>query len=619
MVSKKSDLEIFIHNLTQQPGVYRMLDDAGKILYIGKARNLKKRVSSYFIKTAVSVKTRVMLAKIHSIEVTVTHTEKEALLLENNQIKQFQPRYNILFRDSKSYPYICFSPEHDFPRFSYYRGAKRKSDRYFGPYPSAGAVRNTLNLIKSLFAVRQCTDRFFRNRTRPCLEYQIKRCSAPCVGLISPVDYAEDVQHTIMFLRGEGAQVIDSLIKPMQQAADALEYERAARYRDQISNVRKLQESQYMSTGKGSIDIIATSVQAGIACVQVFFIRNGLHQGSHTYFPKNYLYAQNFLMPTAVESAIIESFIAQFYLQEQSQKDIPKEILLSHIPHNKTLLEATIATKSKHKVRIKNDCRGDRAKWLEMAQENVLLSLAQYLRKNANQKQRMKVLQEVLHLDKLPQRMECFDISHTGGSEAVAACVVFENGHPLKAEYRQFNMQNIQAGDDYAAIEQAVMRRYMRVKKERGKVPDIIFIDGGLGQVKKARKVLDELQLKTAILIGVAKGVSRKPGLETLYIDRDSKRMHLPEDSLGLHLIQYIRDEAHRFAVSSHRNKRKKVHGNSLLENIEGIGKKRRQNLLKHFGGLHGISSAGVEDLIKVAGIKKYLAHKIYNTFHGVS
>lgn len=619
MVSKKSDLEIFIHDLTQKPGVYRMLDGAGKILYIGKAKNLKKRVASYFTKNTTSVKTRVMLTQIHSIEVTVTHTEKEALLLENNQIKQFQPRYNILFKDSKSYPYIYASTEHDFPKFSYHRGTQAKLGLYFGPYPSAGAVRETLNIIKKLFTVRQCTDNFFRNRTRPCLEHQIKRCSAPCVGLISQADYAKDVQHTIMFLRGEGAQVIDNLIKPMQQAADALEYERAARYRDQISNVRKLQESQCMSTGKGSVDVIATSVQAGVACVQVFFIRNGLNQGSHTYFPKNYLHAQNFLMPTAVESAIIESFIAQFYLQEQSQKDIPKEILLSHTPQNKKLLEETITTKSKSKVYIKHGCRGDRAKWIKMAQENVELSLAQYLRKNANQKQRMVVLQEVLQLDILPQRMECFDISHTGGSEAVAACVVFENGQPLNAEYRKFNMQNIQAGDDYAAIEQAVMRRYTRIKKEHGKMPNIIFIDGGLGQVRRARKVLDGLQFQKSILIGVAKGALRKSGLETLYIDRDSQRIHLPEDSLGLHLIQYIRDEAHRFAVNSHRNRRKIAHRNSLLENIEGIGQKRRQNLLRHFGGLHGVSSAGVGDLAKVAGIKKHLAHKIYNTFHGVS
>jgi len=602
------DSAAFLKGLTGKPGVYRMLNEAGKVLYVGKARNLKKRVSSYFTRADSSPKTRAMVAQIRNIEVTVTHTEKEALILENNQIKAIKPRYNIWFKDDKSYPYIHLSTEHDFPGLSYHRGAKSKKGIYFGPYPSAGAVRNTLNLMKKLFKTRQCKDSFFANRTRPCLEYQIKRCSAPCTNIISQEDYSKDIEHSIMFLQGKNDQVIDSLIKPMQEAADALNYERAAHYRDQISNLRKLQENQYITAEKGNIDVIACEYKAGVACVWMFFIRNGLNQGSKTYFPKH--------PANATPESILEAFLAQFYLKDRAVSGLPKEILLSHEPDNSKLLQEVISSHVKRQIKIKSRCRGNRAKWVKMALENAGLSLTQHLANKESRQHRTDKLTQLLNLEIPIQRMECFDISHTGGEATVASCVVFDAEGPLTTDYRKFNITNITPGDDYAAMEQAITRRYTRVKKEEGKIPDIIFIDGGKGQVGKAQEVLEELQLNEPILIGVAKGPSRKAGLETLIIERDNKQLHLPHDSSALHLIQHIRDESHRFAITGHRQRRKKTRNQSPLENIDGVGQKRRQNLLRHFGGLQGITSAGVGDLAKVNGINKNLAQKIYDTFH---
>ncbi len=602
------DSAAFLKGLTGRPGVYRMLDKSGKVLYVGKARNLKKRVSSYFTRADTSPKTRAMVAQIRGIEVTVTHTEKEALILENNQIKRLKPRYNIWFKDDKSYPYIYVSTNHDFPGLSYHRGAKSKKGRYFGPYPSAGAVRNTLYLMKKLFLTRQCKDNFFANRTRPCLEYQIKRCSAPCTEFISQEDYQKDIQHSIMFLQGKNEQVIDSLVTPMQEAADAQDYERAAHYRDQISNLRKLQESQYITATKGNIDVIACQVKEGIACVLVFFIRNGLNQGSQTYFPKH--------SANTVPELILEAFLAQFYLKDHAVSGMPEEILLSHEPGNSKLLQEVISTHAKRQIKIKRHVRGDRAQWVKMAVENADISLTQHLANKENRQLRTDKLSLVLQLEIPVQRMECFDISHTSGEATVASCVVFDSEGPLTTDYRKFNITNITPGDDYAAMEQAITRRYTRVKKEEGKIPDIIFIDGGKGQVAKAQMALEELQINEPVLIGVAKGPSRKAGLETLIIERDDKQIHLPHDSPALHLIQHIRDEAHRFAITGHRQRRKKTRNQSPLENIEGVGQKRRQNLLRHFGGIQGITSAGVEDLAKVSGINKNLAQKIYDTFH---
>lgn len=598
----------YLKNLTGKPGVYRMLDGSGVVIYVGKAMHLKKRVSSYFTLADNSPKTRAMVAQIQGIEVTVTHTEKEALILENNQIKALRPRYNIWFKDDKSYPYIHISTEHKFPSLSYHRGAKNKKGRYFGPYPSAGAVRNTLHLIKKLFMTRQCKDSFFANRTRPCLEYQIKRCSAPCTNFISHADYQKDIMHSIMFLQGKNEQVIDSLITPMQRTADALEYERAAHYRDQIIHLRKLQESQYITTEKGNIDVIACQYQGGVACVWMFFIRNGLHQGSKTYFPKHPV--------NTTQEAILEAFLAQFYLKAQATTGAPKEILLSHAVDNSKLLQEVISNHIKRQIKIKNRCRGERAKWVEMAVENATISLSQYLANKESRQQRTDKLAQFLNLERPIQRMECFDISHTSGEATVASCVVFNDEGPLNTDYRKFNIANITPGDDYAAMEQAIMRRYTRIKKEDGKIPDIIFIDGGKGQVGKAQKVLEELQLNEPILIGVAKGRARKAGLESLILERGNKRIHLPHDSPALHLIQHIRDESHRFAIAGHRQRRKKVRNQSPLENIDGVGPIRRQNLLRHFGGLQGITSAGVGDLTKIRGINKNLAQKIYDTFH---
>ncbi len=606
--SNSFDSAAFLKELTGKPGVYRMLNESGKVLYVGKARNLKKRVSSYFTRADTSPKTRAMVTQIRDIEITVTHTEKEALILENNQIKALKPRYNIWFKDDKSYPYIYLSTEHDFPGLSYHRGAKSKKGRYFGPYPSASSVHNTLNLMKKLFMTRQCKDSFFANRTRPCLEYQIKRCSAPCTAFISQEDYQKDIEHGIMFLQGKNEQVIDSLIIPMEKASDALEYERAAHYRDQISNLRKIQENQYITAEKGNIDVIACQYKEGFACVWVFFIRNGMNQGSKTYFPKH--------PANTTPESILEAFLAQSYLRDRAVSGLPKEILLSHEPENSKLLQEVISSHIKRQIKIKYHCRGDRAKWVKMASENAKLSLTQHLANKESRQQRTDKLTQFLNLEIPIQRMECFDISHTGGEATVASCVVFDAEGPLKTDYRKFNITNITPGDDYAAMEQAIMRRYTRVKKEEGKIPDIIFIDGGKGQVGKAQKVLEELQLNEPLLIGIAKGPSRKAGLETLIIEHENKQIHLPHDSPALHLIQHIRDEAHRFAISGHRQRRKKARNQSSLENIEGVGQKRRQNLLRYFGGLQGIISAGVEDLAKVHGINKNLAQKIYDTFH---
>ncbi len=608
------DSAAFLKDLTVRPGVYQMLDEAAKVLYVGKAQNLKKRVSSYFTRADNSPKTRAMVAQIRDIEVIVTHTEKEALILENNLIKRLKPKYNIWFKDDKSYPYIYLSADHEFPGFAYHRGARNKKGRYFGPYPGAGAVRNTLNLMKKLFMTRQCNDNFFAARTRPCLEYQIKRCSAPCTAFISPEDYQKDIEHSVMFLEGKNEQVIENLVMPMQKAADSLAYERAAHYRNQIRNLRKINENQYITKEKGNIDVIACSHKEGITCVLVFFIRNGLNQGSKTFFPRH---------PANTDpESILEAFLAQFYLKNNVAANMPREILLSHEPENSHLLQEVISGHARgndhvqRRVKLKYRLRGDRAQWTKMALENADLSLSHQLANKENRQLRTEKLNALLNLEAPVQRMECFDISHTSGEATVAACVVFDAGGPLKADYRKFNITNITPGDDYAAIEQAITRRYTRIKREEGTMPDIIFIDGGKGQVARAKRVLEELQISEPVLIGVAKGPSRKAGLETLIMEHENRKIHLSHDSPALHLIQHIRDESHRFAITGHRQRRKKSRNRSALENIEGIGQKRRQNLLRHFGGLQGVTSAGMEDLAKVNGINKNIAQKIYDTFH---
>ena len=603
------DPKSFLKSLTSKPGVYRMLDGSGAVIYVGKARNLKQRVSSYFTRSnQQSSKTRVMVQAIASIEVTVTHTENEALILENNLIKELRPRYNVWFRDDKSYPYLYLSSDQKYPRLSYYRGTRRSKGQYFGPYPSAGAVKKTLHLIQKLFQIRSCKDSFFANRNRPCLQYQIKRCTAPCVDLISTEDYQQDVKHAVMFIAGKNEEVIKSLMEPMQQAAAALEYERAAQYRDQISNLRKVQEHQYISTEGGDFDIIACCSGHGMCCVQVMFIRGGLNLGSKAWFPEH--------VRDASEADIFNAFIPQFYLDQKAARTIPQEILLSHAPGEVQLLQEVLSAQAGKKISIKYRLRGERAKWVKMSRENAEVNLNQQLATTASQQHRHEELKHILNIDDTIERIECFDISHTQGEATVASCVVFGTEGAVSSDYRRFNIEGITPGDDYAAMEQVLMRRYIRVKKEEGKLPDLILIDGGKGQVSAARKIMEELQLNDIILVGIAKGPARKPGMETLILARENRTFTLPANSSALHLVQNIRDEAHRFAITGHRQRRKNVRNKSTLENIEGVGSKRRQNLIRYFGGIQGIISAGVDDIAMVPGINKNLAQKIYDNFH---
>jgi len=549
-----------------------------------------------------------MISQVCGIEVTVTRTEGEALLLESNLIKEDRPRYSVFFRDDKSYPYLYLDSGHDFPRLSFYRGARGGSGRYFGPYPGAGAARRTLNLTQKLFHIRQCDDTFFRNRSRPCLQYQIKRCSAPCVGYIDTEAYAADVEHAVLFLEGRNEEVIDALLDPMQRASDNLEFERAAHYRDQIASLRRIQGSQHITAPRGESDIIACAVRGGRACVQVFYIRGGRNLGNQPYFPDH----------SAGEEpgTVIAAFLAQHYLSGKSGRGIPPAIYTGHRPDDLELLQRLLGERAGMAVRIRWRSRGDGARWIAMARENAEIALEQYLSQRQKYTDRFEQLRELIDAADPLDRIECFDISHTGGEATVASCVVFGTEGAVKSDYRRFNIHDIAAADDYAAMRQVIQRRYTRIKKEEGRLPDLILIDGGRGQVGAARQALAELQLTDIPLLGIAKGPSRRPGLETLILADERRERRLPPASPVLHLLQEIRDEAHRFAITGHRQRRQKKRGSSPLEGIEGIGSKRRQQLIRHFGGLQGIERAAVEDLAKVAGINKNLAQKIYDTFH---
>lgn len=598
------DGKAFSEALTNRCGVYRMLDQDGKVLYVGKARHLKKRVSSYFgAPSRLSPKIRALVAQIRAIEVTVTHTENEALILENNLIKELKPRYNIVLRDDKSYPYIYLSND-EFPRLSFHRGARTGKGRYFGPYPSASAVRASLSLLQKLFLIRSCEDSFFRNRTRHCLQYQIKRCTAPCVGLIDPQAYREDVEHAVMFLQGRNEEVITHLVRRMEAASQALEFERAAHYRNQIDQLKRIQQSQYISLGSRDLDVIACATREDVACVQVFFIRGGHNLGNKTFFLKS-------TQGKGID-AILSSFLPQYYLAERA---IPPEILVHEAIRDARLLMEVFGERAGRKVVISSKVQGERAKFLRMAVENAEIALTQHLSLREGQQERLKALQELLKLSDPIERIECFDISHTQGEATVAACVVFGPEGAIKSEYRRFNIEGVAAGDDYAAMHQAILRRYTRVKREEGKLPEVLLIDGGKGQVRQAYEVMESLQIAMCI-VGVAKGPSRKPGLETLILSGEEGSVRLTPDSPALHLIQQIRDEAHRFAITAHRQRRAKARNTSPLESIEGIGAKRRRQLIQHFGGLQGVARAGVEDLGRVPGISKELAIKIYNWLH---
>ncbi|MBC8520304.1 MAG: excinuclease ABC subunit UvrC [Gammaproteobacteria bacterium] len=588
---------------TTRPGVYRMLNADGEILYIGKARNLKKRVSSYFRSSGLAPKTRALMSHVASVEVTTTHTENEALILESNLIKRHRPRYNILLRDDKSYPYIYLSTHTKFPRLGLHRGARNGKGRYFGPYPSAGAVRESLRLMQKLFPVRQCEDGFFRNRSRPCLQHQIQRCSAPCTRLITPEEYRQDVDHAVLFLEGKSGEVVDDLITKMGQAASGLQYEKAARFRDQISTLRRVQERQYISGERGDLDVVAVAMQGGSASIQLFNFRHGQNLGNRTYFPKN---AQG-----KSESEVLYAFLSQRYLEQSA----PAEILVTQEPDQRELLQDVLSTHAGHKVSIRHQLRGDRTRWMKMAQENAELALQSRLSHASSAIARVEALQDALKLHQLPQRMECFDISHTMGEETVASCVVFEDGVALKSDYRRLNIRDIAGGDDYAAMRQALQRRYTRLIKGEGKLPDLLLIDGGPGQCSQASSVLEELQIEGVTVLGVAKGPDRRAGQERLFLDGAAAQT-LPADSPALLLIQQIRDESHRFAITGHRQRRAKKRNRSPLEEISGVGPKRRQQLLNHFGGLQEIVRAGVEDISAVPGINQEIAQRIYDRFH---
>ncbi|MCB1820754.1 MAG: excinuclease ABC subunit UvrC [Candidatus Competibacteraceae bacterium] len=597
------DPKSYLKTLTALPGVYRMLDDSGQALYVGKARNLKQRVSSYFRENLASAKTRSLVSRIHAIEVTVTHTEVEALILESALIKELRPRYNILLRDDKGYPYIHVSAD-GFPRLSLHRGAKRGSGRYFGPYPNANAVRDTLDLLQKIFRLRSCEDSFFRARTRPCLQYQIKRCTAPCVGLVDKDAYQRQLRDAVLFLEGRSGQVIEDLAQRMETLAAALKFEEAALCRDQIIELRHIQQRQHVEGERGDLDVVACALRGGAACVQVFVFRDGRLLGNRAFFPA--------LPESAEAGAILSAFLGQYYLD----KVIPAEVLLSHEPMDALLLAQALEERAGRRVALVTHPRGERARWLELAQRNAEQALAAQWASQAGMRRRLEALQEALGIDHALTRLECFDISHTRGEATVAACVVFGAEGPLKTDYRRYNIEGIAPGDDYAALRQALTRRYSRLREENGRLPDILFVDGGKGQLTEAGEMLEELQVVGVTPVGIAKGPERKPGLETLYLLHERRPVILSADAVALHLVQQIRDEAHRFAITGHRQRRAKARTGSTLDVIAGIGPRRRQALLRQFGGVKQVAQAGVEDLSQVEGISAELAQRIYDAFH---
>ena len=585
-----------------------MLDRRGKVLYVGKARSLNRRVSSYFRAPAqLDAKTRAMMSHVTCVEVTATHTETEALLLENSLIKEHRPRYNILWRDDKSFPYIYVSTGQAFPRLAFHRGARKRPGRYFGPFASAGATRETLNLLQKLFQVRQCEDTFYRNRSRPCLQYQMQRCTAPCVSLVGQERYREDVRHAIMFLEGKSEEMIAELVTRMGSASKRLEFELASRYRDQIASLRRIQERQYVIGGKGDVDVVAARVGSGVAVVQVTMIRNGQSLGSRTLVPRQ--------AGGAAESDVLDAFLSQYYLSRSGHHGIPAEILVSAPIETLPLLSTALSEQAGRRVVIRQQVRGVRARWVEMTRHNAELALDQRLAGESSLRTRFEALQEVLGFDEIPGRIECFDVSHSAGEAAVASCVVFEPSGPIKADYRRFNIRDTGSGDDYAAMRQAIRRRYMRIQREEGKLPELLMVDGGKGQLGVAQALLAELQLQDVPILAVAKGSSRKPGLESILLATRPHALTLPDTSPALHLIQQIRDEAHRFAITGHRTRRSRTRRTSVLEQVPGVGARRRQRLLSAFGGLQALSRAGVEDLSRVSGISRTLAQAIYDTF----
>ncbi|MEL5406009.1 excinuclease ABC subunit UvrC [Serratia nevei] len=606
-MNDRFDAKAFLSAVTSQPGVYRMYDATGTVIYVGKAKDLKKRLASYFRQQVSSRKTETLVKNIAQIDVTVTHTETEALLLEHNYIKLYQPRYNVLLRDDKSYPLIFLSAD-THPRLSVHRGAKHAKGEYFGPFPNSYAVRETLALLQKLFPIRQCENSVYRNRSRPCLQYQIGRCLGPCVaGLVSEEEYRQQVDYVRLFLSGKDQQVLHQLIARMEDASKLLNFEEAARIRDQIQAVRRVTERQFVSGDSDDLDVIGVAFDAGMACLHVLFIRQGKVLGSRSYFPK---------VPGGTDmSEVVQTFVGQFYLQGSQARTLPGEILLDFSLPEKDLLAESLSELAGRKIHIQSKPRGDRARYLKLARTNAATALTTKLSQQSTIHQRLAELAKVLNLTEI-NRMECFDISHTMGEQTVASCVVFDGNGPVRAEYRRYNISGITPGDDYAAMTQVLKRRYGKALEEK-KIPDVIFIDGGKGQLGMAIDVFKSLNVtwdkNKPLLIGIAKGADRKAGLETLFFVPEGEGISLPPDSPALHVIQHIRDDSHNHAITGHRQRRAKVRNTSALELIEGVGPKRRQVLLKYMGGLQPLLNASVEEIAKVPGISQALAEKIYN------
>ena len=598
------DARSYLDALPARPGVYRMLDSEGVVLYVGKARNLKSRVGHYFQPSNVQPKVHALVAKTAAMEVTITNSETEALLLEYNLIKKHRPRFNVVLRDDKSFPYVHLETAHDFPRLNFYRGSRKEAGRFFGPYPSAGAVRETLQQLQKLFRLRNCDDLYFANRSRPCLQYQIQRCTGPCVGLIGKEAYAADVEAAIKVLEGRSDEAQLELARRMETAAADLKFEEAARVRDQLKSLRAIQAQQFVTADiEHNADVIAIASGNGEYCVALMFVRGGRSLGSTTFFPK---------APLAELGEVLAAFVTQYYLERES----PAEIIVEQDFDEMQVLEATLAERAGHKVRITASVRGVRARWLEMMHANAEQALKMRLLARGSIEASLEELREAFDLDEAPRRLECFDISHTSGTDTVASCVVFGTEGPMKSEYRRFNISGIQPGDDYAAMYQALTRRYKRVRDGEIAPPDVLLIDGGKGQLAEAARVLDELGVTGVTLIGVAKGPDRRPGQEQLFFQARDTPLSLPPESAALHLIQRVRDEAHRFAITGHRRKRAKRHSQSILETIPGLGPVKRRELLKQFGGLQGILRAGVEDFVQIRGLGRELAEVIYEHLH---
>ena len=594
----------YVDSLPSRPGVYRMLDAAGGILYVGKARNLKSRVSSYFQPSNVQPKVVALVAKTASMEVTITNSETEALLLELNLIKKHRPRFNVILRDDKSFPFLRVTTTHEFPRLCLYRGSRREPGRYFGPYPSAGAVREALNQLQKIFRLRDCEDTVFANRSRPCLQYQIGRCTAPCVGRIAREAYAQDVRGVIQLLEGRNDEVNRELAARMEAAADRLAFEEAAKLRDQLGDLRSVQTSQIVTADpRHDADVIAVSAGGGEYCIALMFVRGGRSLGSTTFFPR---------APLAEPPEVLAAFIAQYY----AEREPPAEIIVEFEPEERGWLEQSLGARVQRRVRIAASVRGIRARWLAMTRENAEQAVKMRGLARASVAASLEALRAAFDLPRAPQRIECFDISHTGGSDTIASCVVFGPEGALKGEYRRFNIEGIRPGDDYGAMHQALLRRYRRVRDGEVPAPDLVLIDGGRGQLGEAARVLEELGLHGITLIGVAKGPDRRAGQEQLFLLGREAPTILAPDSGALHLIQRVRDEAHRFAIAGHRRKRAKRHSESILETIPGLGPVKRRELLKQFGGLQGVLRAGVDDFVRIRGLGRPLAEVIYEHLH---